>query len=273
MASLRERVRVVRWFLQRPQLYPELVRFARRRLQELGHDRKREARDATLLCEQTHVDANAAIAGITGRAPQSFDTLFAAELEEARTVLRAAPVAMHGAGNLDLIYNLCEHLQATRAIETGVSAGWSSLAFLLSLAKRNGRLVSTDMPYPGSSAEAQQCVGIVVPAPLRASWELIAQPDHEALPQALTSLPILDIAHYDSDKSYAGRLWAYRRLWAALRDGGILISDDIDDNFGFFHFCGEVNAHPIVVKMAATKGAKYIGIITKNVSAHSQQAR
>lgn len=264
MASLRERIKIIVWFLERPRLYPELMRYSTRRIQEIGRDRKKEARESTALCERVQVDATTALRQIIGVSRPPVSELFPNELATADATLRAAPVPMHGAGNLDLIYHLTDHVQATRAIETGVSAGWSSLAFLLSMTKRAGSmLVSTDMPYPGSSQAAQECVGIVVPDHMRSSWKLIDAPDRDSLPQALKLLPEIDIAHYDSDKSYAARLWAYRQLWAALRTGGILISDDIDDNLGFFHFCGEVLLEPVVVKMPASKGSKYIGILTK----------
>ena len=266
MATLTERMKVALWFLQRPRFYPEFIRYTTRRLRALGLDRAAEARAATQQCEALHVDPAAAIREITGRQPASFEVEFRDELARANAALERAPVRMHGAGNLDLIYQLSEHVQATRAIETGVSAGWSSLAFLLSLHKRGGRLISTDMPYPGSSKEAQRWVGCVVPDELRPLWTRIDAADSEALPRALAELPQIDICHYDSDKSYDGRMWAYRLLWPALRQGGILISDDIDDNFGFFHFCGEVHGKPTIVRVPATKGAKYIGILVKSAA-------
>ena len=40
-------------------------------------------------------------------------------------------------------------------------------------------------------------------------------------------VPEIDLCHYDSHKDYDARMWAYPRLWAALRSGGIFISDDI----------------------------------------------
>ena len=50
-------------------------------------------------------------------------------------------------------------------------------------------------------------------------------------------VPYLDLCHYDSDKSYYGRRWAYPKLWEALKTGGIFISDDIQDNWAFKEFC------------------------------------
>jgi len=263
MANLVDRLKVALWFLERPQLYPEFGRFARTRIRALGVDRAEEAREATEMCERLHVEPLDAVQQITGHRPEPFADLHRAELARAQEVLDRLPVKLHGAGNLDLIYYLTEHLGATRAIETGVSAGWSSLAFLLSLARRGGTLGSTDMPYPGSSREAARHVGAVVPDELRTNWVRIDAPDRVALPKLLARLPEIDICHYDSDKSYDGRMWAYRLLWRALRPGGIMLSDDIDDNLGFFHFCGEVQRTPIVVRVPATKGPKYIGVLVK----------
>jgi len=265
MATLMERIKVALWFLERPALYPEFVRYTTSRIRQLGLDREKEARDAVLACERMHVDPHTALHAITRQSNlRSFPELFTRELERANEVLLRAPIKLHGAGNLDLIYHLAEHVGATRAIETGVSAGWSSLAFSLSLRNRAGsKLVSTDMPYPGSSKEAARYVGCVFPDELRFMWDRIDAPDRVALPKALSILPEIDICHYDSDKSYDGRMWAYRLLWRALRPAGIFISDDVDDNLGFFHFCGEVHERPTIVRVEATKGFKYIGILTK----------
>ncbi|MDQ3340890.1 MAG: class I SAM-dependent methyltransferase [Myxococcota bacterium] len=263
MASLLQRIKVAKWFLERRELYPEFLRYTRSRIRSLGIDRDQEARDATARCASLQVDPQTALTQILGHRPPPVDELLREELARARATLQELPVKMHGAGNLDLIYHLAEYVEATRAIETGVSAGWSSLAFLLSLAKRGGKLASTDMPYPGSTKEAARYVGAVVPDELRAHWKLIPEPDGTALPKALAGLPEIDICHYDSDKSYDGRMWAYRLLWRALRPGGVMISDDIDDNFGFFHFCGEVQQRAVVVRVDATKGHKYIGIVFK----------
>lgn len=128
--------------------------------------------------------------------------LFPMEMDEGQRKVAACPAIMGGAGNLDLIYYLCEHLQARRVVETGVASGWSSLAILLSIQNRaDGRLVSTDMPYSGVDGEAY--VGQVVPEVLRRRWRLIPQPDRKAIPMALDELASIDFCHYDSAKSYA----------------------------------------------------------------------
>ena len=165
---------------------------------------------------------------------------------------------MGGSANLNLIYWLCEYREARHVIETGVAYGWSSLALLLSLRnRRESRLVSTDMPYPGRNND--QYVGCVVPASLRSNWHVIRRPDRRALPKALEELSTIDMCHYDSDKSYEGRMWAYSLLWKALKKGGLLISDDIGDNVAFRDFADTVAVDPTVVVFEN----KYSGVLIK----------
>jgi predicted O-methyltransferase YrrM len=152
------------------------------------------------------VPTSAALAQITGSPmPESVRSRFPAVFVVAEQTARACPVRMGGAGNLDLLYWLAEYCQATTVIETGVAYGWSSLALLLSLSTRPGaRLLSTDMPYPNANNE--QFVGCVVPQSLRSGWQIIDRADRQALPRALKQAGRIDMCHYDSDKSYAGRM-------------------------------------------------------------------
>ena len=69
----------------------------------------------------------------------------------------------------------------------------------------------------------------------------------------------IDLAHYDSDKSYEGRLYGYKKLWDYLRPGGVLISDDIGDNMAFIYFCKLIERTPTIIK----DKNKFQGIIFK----------
>jgi methyltransferase family protein len=256
-------VKTLLWFLKRPRLYPEL---ARRTLRKLARDdASDEASRAEALdwYESLAVETEQALELVLGVRPvANFRERHQAELDAAEQRARACPVKMGGAGNLELLFHLCEGLAATRVIETGVAAGWSSLALLLALEPRpDARLVSVDMPYPLRDGDA--FVGCVVPERLRARWSLLAWPDREGLPRALEQLPEIDLCHYDSDKSRAGRAFAYPRLWAALRPGGLFLSDDVGDDSGFRDFCRKLGRSPIVVRSAASDGAKYVGILVK----------
>ena len=69
----------------------------------------------------------------------------------------------------------------------------------------------------------------------------------------------IDLAHYDSDKTYAGQRWALSKMWPALRPGGVLIMDDIQYQTAFRDFAATVGPSPIVVQGEG----KLIGVIAK----------
>ncbi len=58
-------------------------------------------------------------------------------------------------------------------------------------------------------------------------------------------------------------MWAYPKLWNALKPGGILISDDIHDDFAFRDFSSSVGENPIIVQTPILENAKYVGILIK----------
>lgn len=169
-----------------------------------------------------------------------------------------ARVTMGGPGDLDLIHRAILAIGAGRVVETGVAYGWSSLSALAALQVTGGRLASVDMPYPKAGNEAD--VGIVVPSEWRDRWTLIREPDRNGVAKAIAHFGgTIDLAHFDSDKSYPGRMYAYPLLWNALRPGGLFISDDIQDNFGFRDFAASLG-----LPFAVTESdSKFVGIIAK----------
>jgi predicted O-methyltransferase YrrM len=216
-------------------------------------------------CGIHSITTSEAIRFITGLTfYRSFYDVNANTYKEAEKRAKDCPVSMGGPGDLELIFQLAEHIKANSVIETGVAYGWSSLAFLLSLKKRDGSwLVSTDMPYPRKNNE--NYVGVVVPENLRSGWHLLRGPDSAMLPRAVKMLDEIDMCHYDSDKSYEGRMWAYPILWNALRSGGIFLSDDVSDNLAFKDFSNSVSRDPIVVEknIPHIPGKYYVGILIK----------
>ena len=250
-------IRKTLWYLRRPSLYAHAMRKAYAALFHCKDQEDANAR-ANAWCSQRAVGTQSAIAAITSSKEfESFDTQFAGILEQSEKIAATCPVKMGGRGNLDLLYQLTEYIQARRVIETGVAYGWSSLAFLLSLKNRNGFLVSTDLPYAGLNNE--DFVGCVVPEELHNYWMLLRGLDRQRVPEAIKLVGTMDLCHYDSDKSYSGRMWTYPRLWSALRSGGIFISDDIGDNMGFADFADKVAIKPVIVH----SGGKYMGILVK----------
>ena len=171
-------------------------------------------------------------------------------------------VHMGGGADINLLFAIVIGAKPKRIIETGVAYGWSSLVILSALSNNNikGKLVSIDMPYPLRNNE--KYVGILVPKKedYRKNWVLIKLPDRSGIKRALNIFNNeIDLCHYDSDKSWHGRAYAYPLLWNALRSGGIFISDDIQDNLFFKEFSESLNIKPIIIKSEN----KFIGVMRK----------
>ena len=163
-----------------------------------------------------------------------------------------------GGGHSTLLYTICEKLGITNVIETGVAYGWSSAAILKSLSKRKGRLISIDMPMLHQTD--YHLIGIAVEPALNDYWELKRVPDRNGLPKAiLTMKDCLELVHYDSDKSYYGRKWSQEIIWKSLKNGGIFISDDVEDNTAFMEFVAQ---HRLKYSILEFEG-KYVGVMKK----------
>ncbi len=163
-----------------------------------------------------------------------------------------------GPGHINLIYTICEKLSIKHVIETGVAYGWSSAAILNSIHKRNGSLISIDMPMLKQTD--YDLIGIAVASNLRNYWNLKREPDRYGLPRAINSISDgVEMVHYDSDKSYYGRKWSQEIIWKCLKKGGIFISDDIEDNTAFMEFVTSKNLKFSVVEFEN----KYVGVIKK----------
>jgi predicted O-methyltransferase YrrM len=256
----------IAWLAKRPHLMAELGRKAVRRVGRLlapGQKLKQTEAEMAQWYLDRSVTVEEGLKELLGAVPAPlFDERFARELADARERVEKCPERMGGAGTLDVIYFLSEHSRATRMVETGVAYGWSSLAFLLSAKNRDGaRLISTNMPYLFGSEEN---VGCVVPEGLRPMWTLLHGADRTELPKALELMPEIDICHYDSDKSYAGRMWSHPLIWNALRGGGYFLADDIGDDWGFREFAESVGRKMVIVRSEVAPGSfKTAGVIQK----------
>ncbi|MBI1321664.1 class I SAM-dependent methyltransferase [bacterium] len=247
------------WFLKRPHLMPQVWYLFIRKFRPGIVAMDSTGDEALRWCRQSEVDMVTAYRKLTNQEPPApILDLYSDVFANAEKVTSACVVRMGGAGAVDMLYWISEYLQATRILETGVAYGWSSLAFLLSIEHRpEGKLVSVDMPYVGMNNDEH--IGCAVPDSLRAQWTLLKTSDRQGVPAVLRKLGTLDICHYDSDKSYQGRMWAYPLLWNALRSGGIFVSDDIGDNVAFRDFCASLKIDPVVFKY----NGKFVGMMTK----------
>jgi predicted O-methyltransferase YrrM len=253
---LLEKMKTALWFAQRPSFWAHARELGLRKFRA-DHDDKAKRDDARAWAARRAVPVGEAlrIVGLPGE-PLSLDPAILAEGQKRAS---RSSVKMGGAGDLALLHSAVVLSGARRVVETGVAYGWSSLAILAVLDRRDGaRLVSVDMPYPKMNNEA--FVGVVVPERLRSRWQLIREPDRRGLEKAIASQGgTIDLCHYDSDKSWWGRSYAYPLLWNALRPGGIFISDDIQDNTAFAALVGRLG-----INFAVTESdGKFVGIIRK----------
>jgi predicted O-methyltransferase YrrM len=176
----------------------------------------------------------------------------------AQRILPALGVDMGGGGHFALLYFLVRRYKPQAVLETGVAAGHSSRAVLTALRANGtgGRLLSSDFPY-FRMANPESRIGILVEPDLRGQWQLEIRGDDQNLPALLAAVPSIDLFHYDSDKTVAGRQRALDLVRPKLSAGAIVIFDDIQDNP---HFQGLAKQHPGTVRVFEFYG-KYIGML------------
>jgi len=225
------KLKTIFWFIKRPQYIPQIFQVLKRKEFKA---KENTAKESEIWCKQNCISKKEAIAKIIPNAtlihPKDD---FLEYYQYAKSQEKACPVTMGGEGAIDLLYSLCFYLKSKRIIEKGVAYGWSSLAILLGINKdENARLISNDMPY--IKMENDDFVGCIIPSEFKSKWELQRLPDVKGIPLAIKKFNHqIDFCHYDSDKSYTGRMFAYPILWKALVKGGVFVSDDIQDNIAF----------------------------------------
>ncbi len=244
------------WFLQRPKFWLHAFHLIKRKFL-VDFDNPSQRQKAHKWASKHVVSFYDALTklGITGEASELNDSI----LKEGKELADKSVVKMGGPGDLNLLFNSVHLIRPSRVIETGVAYGWSSLAILKAMSiNGRGKLYSVDMPYPKMGNEAY--VGIVVPKIYSDRWSLIREPDRYGLKKAIKMAGgKVSLCHYDSDKSWCGRDYAFPLLWNALEPGGLFISDDIQDNMYFSEFVKTKS-----IPFAITKSdEKFIGIIRK----------
>ena len=163
---------------------------------------------------------------------------------------------MGGGSDINLIYNLVIFFRPKKIIEFGVASGWSSLSILSGCYdNKYGKLTSIDMPYYFKGSKL--LIGNLVNKKLKKKWKLIISPQINILKRLKKNF--YNFCHYDSDKTYQGRMYAYEKIWISLKKNGILISDDISDNMAFFDFCKKYKLEPFIIKFKN----KFLGILIK----------
>jgi len=156
--------------------------------------------------------------------------------KDTKNKLSRLDVHMGGAGNYILLYFLVRKIKPSIVVETGVAGGWSSLFILRALLKNgNGKLYSSDFPY-FRLKNPEKYVGYLAKNEInKKDWYLNIMGDDVALPAIIKRIKgnKIDLFHYDSDKSYAGRNKALKNIKSNIDNETIIIFDDIQNNLHF----------------------------------------
>tara|TARA_A100001015_G_scaffold319633_1_gene443142 strand:+ start:5624 stop:6397 length:774 start_codon:yes stop_codon:yes gene_type:complete len=250
-------IKTLIWFILRPNFYSALWDLILRNLILKNKDDNFSKKLAKDWCESNSVSKDILFEEIGIKSVISFkDVAGESYFDEINRKIEASISNFGGCGDLDLIYNLSIYFKLKNVIETGVAYGWSASAILHGISDDDGLLVSVDMPMP--KQEDYQMIGVAVKEKHLKNWFLIREPDKYGLLKAFKKFNRkVDMVHYDSDKNYYGRLWAYPKIMKNLAKGGFLICDDIEDNLHFKDFTS-MNDYPYWVTFV---DGKYVGII------------
>lgn len=241
--------------LMRPGYAPVMARKILIRMRELP--RRRETTPMRLWCAK-HVEDTAGVLGAMNPDLWNEAQRFSADFHaQARRKLESLNVGLGGGGHYPLLYFLVRYKKPDRVVETGVAAGYSTQTILTALAANGrGRLFSSDFPYFRFDSP-EQYIGHLVEDGLRERWELFIRGDRTNLPRIIARCGTVDLFHYDSDKSYSGRRFALDTVAPHLAPHGLVVMDDIQDNFFFRDY---VTRRCVAFRIFEFE-RKYVGVI------------
>lgn len=235
-------------------MLPEMLRKAWLRIKE-PIDQQELASLETALAARA-VDADAWAKRIDADLWQEACTFADEQQVYSDGVMATLPVVMGGGGFYALLYFMTRLLKPKQVVETGVAAGFSSRAFLKAMqANGAGHLSSSDFPY-FRLENPEKYSGVLVEADLRSNWTLMIGSDRDNLPKVAATGQHIDLLHYDSDKSVAGRSFALKTLAPVMSKNTLIMFDDIQDNAHFLEW-EKSGAYTTIV---FAFGGKYIGM-------------
>jgi len=81
----------------------------------------------------------------------------------------------------------------------------------------------------------------------------------KVLPRLLNDLGCIDFFLHDSRHLYKTMMKEYDIAWPNLREGGLLLSDDVIENDAFIDFADKVKVRPVVVDRMGAIRKRTIG--------------
>jgi predicted O-methyltransferase YrrM len=131
-----------------------------------------------------------------------------------------------------LCYLACRLIEPQTVVETGVAYGVSSAYILTALREnRRGTLYSVDLPPLRRKSE--RFWGIAVDHDLRGRWGLHRGTSARVLPRLLRETPTVDLFVHDSLHTHRNMRREFDTVWPHLREGALLLADDVERNRAF----------------------------------------
>jgi len=146
-----------------------------------------------------------------------------------------------GALDCATLYGLTRWLRPAVVVESGGFIGMSSAFILKAFADAN--LTAAKLYSIEWSEDCEQ--GALIPDELRsASGGFVPMRGKVEDFLKRDQLPgSIDMFLHDSSHSYRHMLWEFRQFWPRLRDGGLLVSHDVQMNAAFPEFIARTYAH------------------------------
>lgn len=180
------------------------------------------------------------------------------------------------------LYFLIRKTKPESVIETGCWFGNSSVCILSALAKNGkGTLYTIDLPAyfetggyydvnpylpeekRTSSLPKETQPGFLVPDFLKDRWHLILGSTSEKLPPLLQELGFIDLFLHDSLHTYENMNFEFRKAYDYLKNGGFLVSDNIDWNSFFKDFSSGKKSYSYLAYYESSLLKDNFGLIVK----------
>ncbi len=129
-------------------------------------------------------------------------------------------------------YLLCRLISPSVVLETGVAYGVSSV-FILKALQVNGRGTLHSVDLPPLRSEYERFWGIAVPEAFKDRWRLHRGSSARVLPRLLREIRTIDLFVHDSLHTRGNMRREFDTVWPHLRNGAVLLADDVERNRAF----------------------------------------
>ena len=162
---------------------------------------------------------------------------------------------------VQLCYSVIRITKPSIVVETGVARGITTTYILKALdMNKIGHLYSIELPILMPYAWKE--VGKIVPDSLRRRWTLVFGPGTHEMKKLQKNIANIDIFVHDSEHTYSNQLAEYKIASSWLKKGGIIISDDVD-NDALLEISEKTKGSLVIIKQEDKRKSKYLGILTQ----------